>query len=155
MHGDRQLLISVDSHDREFSYCHSLTGTKYHSIDQFRRVPSAYWDSSATCIAHLPQNKLEGLLNDEVQRSTVAEKSEVHFYRGYEALHHSYTTNDDISLTIRAVDSSPSSRIGTDNLSLTCRYLIGTDGANSSVRDTLGISLIGRASHYTTAVLST
>ena len=160
---------------REFTYCHSLTGTKYHSIDQFRRVQPKhqYWDSSATCITHFSQNKLEGLLLDEVQRylggpapplgtaaAALPAEGSSFFYRGYAAVGHSYSAEDDIiKLTIRAAaDSSSSSssslpsssQLRTPDLTVRCRYVIAADGANSYLRDSLGIKLIGRSAHRMT-----
>jgi 2-polyprenyl-6-methoxyphenol hydroxylase-like FAD-dependent oxidoreductase len=85
-------------------------------------------------------------LYDEVQRYSRGDES--FFYRGYAAVGHSHNTaDDDIELTIRAVDSSSvpsSSQPKTDLLTVRCRYVIAADGANSYLRDSLGIKLIGQ-----------
>lgn len=125
--------------DRDFSYCHTLTGTELHRVNQFSRVDSLFWQSSPGNVAHLAQNKFETILRAEIDRTTDdREKPTLSFYKGY-SVKQCYFTSDHVR--VRA-ESSGVDHSG-EALELECRYLIGADGANSTVRSSLGITMQG------------
>ena len=106
-----------------------------HRVNQFQRTDNTFWESTPSNVAHLAQNKFETILRSGAQGSTDALVST---YRGYSVKGCTYSPE---SATVRAESAFP------DNvhpaIELECKYLIGADGASSTVRNSLGIAMQG------------
>lgn len=120
---------------REFSYCHSLTGTQLQRIDHFAHTPLWFWNESPTNFAHLAQNKVETVLRNEVRASM---KSGTDFLEGYNVSSCTVTKNGS---NLMALGCAPQTE--GDKVSIQCKYLVGADGANSFIRNSIGISMQG------------
>jgi 2-polyprenyl-6-methoxyphenol hydroxylase-like FAD-dependent oxidoreductase len=123
---------------RDFSYCHTLTGTELHRVNQFNRIDNLFWKSTPSNVAHLAQNKFETILRTEADQGAGKKGATLQYFKGYSVKTCSFTPD---SVVVRAesiiADSSHQA------IELECRYLIGADGANSTVRNSLGIAMQG------------
>jgi len=123
--------------NRDFSYCHTLTGTELHRVNQLQRTDNVFWNSTPSNVAHLAQNKFETILRSVGARESAAHAL-VSTYRGYSVKGCTYSPE---STTVRA-ESTFSDNVH-PAIELECKYLIGADGASSTVRNSLGIAMEG------------
>ncbi len=122
--------------NRDFSYCHTLTGTELHRVNQFQRTDNVFWNSTPSNVAHLAQNKFETILRSVGVRESA--DALVSTYRGYSVKGCTYSPE---TSTVRA-ESTFSDNVH-PAIELECKYLIGADGASSTVRNSLGIAMQG------------
>jgi 2-polyprenyl-6-methoxyphenol hydroxylase-like FAD-dependent oxidoreductase len=120
---------------REFSYCHTLTGTQLHRIDHFRETPRWFWQESPSNIAHLAQNKVEVALREEVIHATA---ESAHHLLGYNVTAVDFGKNSSI---VTARGCAPGTEDQT--LQVACKYLVAADGSNSFIRSAAGIAMKG------------
>lgn len=130
--------LFIVTYNRDFSYCHTLTGTELHRVNQFQRTDNVFWRSTPSNVAHLAQNKFETIFRSVGSRETSAEAL-VSMYRGYSVKGCTYTPE---SATVRAESSFPDNAHSV--IELECKYLIGADGASSTVRNSLGVAMQGK-----------
>lgn len=124
--------------NRDFSYCHTLTGTELHRVNQFERTDSSFWLSSPGNVAHLAQNKFETILRKEADESTGKEGALLTFLKGYSVKQCSFT-REHVRVRAESVIADSSH----EAVEVECKFLIGADGANSTVRNALGIAMQG------------
>lgn len=109
--------------------------------------------SSPTNVVHLPQNRLEKILREDLLAAAGALPDGIRsdFFKGYDA--HSFSSSDSgvsFSITKNTSISDPAGDatagdVNKRTVSMQCDYLIGADGAHSLVRRELGIPMQGRA----------
>jgi 2-polyprenyl-6-methoxyphenol hydroxylase-like FAD-dependent oxidoreductase len=121
---------------REFSYCHTLTGTQLHRIDHFKETPRWFWQESPSNIAHLAQNKVEVALREEVIHATAAQSA--HHMLGYNVTGVEFGKDGSI---VTARGCAPGTEDQT--VQVACKYLVAADGSNSFIRAAAGIAMKG------------
>jgi 2-polyprenyl-6-methoxyphenol hydroxylase-like FAD-dependent oxidoreductase len=137
---------------RDFSYCYSVVGRQLARIDHFCDTPRKFWSESPTSVIHLPQNKFEMILRDEL--TSRESKGFVTSFMGYEATDFKFSeTSSDLRLSrspiVTADRVSTQSQVSSQQSavsapqSIRCDYLIAADGASSPTRTSLGIPLSG------------
>ena len=113
-------------------------------MDHFKETSPLFWGETPSNIVHLPQNKFEAILRKEVFKQPLAD-----VMLGYEAKSLAYSPGGtDIVLKKNNFNNTPSSSLPSEIL-LKCDYLVAADGANSVVRRSLDIPLIGEDSMHT------
>ncbi|KAJ1401724.1 FAD-binding monooxygenase [Ochromonadaceae sp. CCMP2298] len=122
--------MSPSSEWRDFVYCHSVLGSPLQRVDHFAATPASFWSSSPSNVAHLAQNRVEAALREELTDLC-------DFHRGFKATR--YTIGDQCS--VEATGSCPET--SAQRRQLQCRYLVAADGANSKLREHLGIPMEG------------
>lgn len=136
------ILIRMRISIRDFVYGYSVTGRKFATVDHFSAAHTnpEYWLQSPSAIAHLPQNKLEGIL-----RANIASPSAQLLF-GHQV---KYIVRDETRLELALCRSSSTQECNAvmpnDIISeaISCDYLIGADGSSSIVRQFLGITMHG------------
>lgn len=124
---------------RDFSYCHSLVGSQLHRVNQFTRANPSFWQSSPSNVAHLAQNKFETVLRAEANKQPSGDDQILHYLKGYNVTKCSFDSKSSI---IHAECASTTDTLH-QSIEVECKYLIAADGANSMVRRSLGIEMIG------------
>jgi len=121
-------------------YCYNVLGREFCRIDHFHisRTPSSFWMSSPTTICHLPQNVFESVIQKNLEIRD--------FYRGYEVSKVDFSNILDKSsqtiFYIKPRDESVEPNCFTE---ISCKYVVAADGAHSTIRDGLRISLQGKS----------
>lgn len=116
-------------------------------MDHFSETSPYFWEESPSNITHLPQNKLEIILREEVFSKKTCRPS---LFFGYEAESITDTSIDNILLIKRSGSGKMNPAILNDEkVSIRCDHLIAADGANSLARRTLNIALKGEDSMHT------
>lgn len=132
---------------RDFVYCHSVGGRSFARVDHFSETSPYFWEESPSNITHLPQNKLEIILREEVFNKKNCQPT---MFFGYEAESITDTSTDNIILIKRSGSGKMNPAILNDEkVSIRCDHLIAADGANSLARRTLNIALKGEDSMHT------
>jgi 2-polyprenyl-6-methoxyphenol hydroxylase-like FAD-dependent oxidoreductase len=127
------LQASVDW--REFSYCHTLSGTQLSRVDHFMSTPAWFWNETPTNVAHLAQSKVETALRKEVMHN-LSQGS--HFLAGHRVVGCRFSKAGSV-----IVVEGCQPNITTDKFEVECEYLVGADGSSSFVREALGITMEG------------
>lgn len=132
-----------DSNDwRDFVYSYSLLGREYARVDNFSTLydsgsssggknEKTHWNYTPANVIHLPQNKLERILRDEL--------SKVYANKDCDVGHAKFGSN---VRSIRSVDGKQELTLD-DGSTFTCDYLLGADGAQSQVRQYAGVDMEG------------
>lgn len=123
-----------------FTYCNSIIEDEIAIMNHFDyKLSDPLWENTPSNVLHLPQNIFEDLLRKELLKM---HQSHDHLYFGYELNSIVKASRDEnksiVEANIRSIASPLTSRI------ITSKYLIGADGANSFVRKSLNINLIGK-----------
>jgi 2-polyprenyl-6-methoxyphenol hydroxylase-like FAD-dependent oxidoreductase len=130
-------------------YAHSLTGVQLHRVDHFSTTSSLYWEASPANIGHLAQSKVEAILREEVASYSKDKVSDqdgsVLFMKGYNVsgctVRRSGGESEPVHVLTTAVGCTPDTKHLQHDIE--CRFLVGADGANSTVRKMLGIPMVG------------
>jgi hypothetical protein len=131
-------------------YAHSLTGVQLHRVDHFSTTSSLYWEASPANIGHLAQSKVEAILREEVASYSKDKVSDqdgsVLFMKGYNVSGCTVRSSgggesDAVHVLTTAVGCTPDTKHLQHDIE--CRFLVGADGANSTVRKMLGIPMVG------------
>jgi 2-polyprenyl-6-methoxyphenol hydroxylase-like FAD-dependent oxidoreductase len=132
---------------RDFTYCHSVTGTEYARIDQLAKHLQSTEKLSPTFIMHLPQHMFEDILVEEVQRSMLeANTKSVSIDFPHSSPPYQFRQGMDANL-VRIQSSGCLLQLSNNSeiSQLRCEYLIAADGANSRIRQAVGLQLEGPA----------
>ncbi|KAI4382515.1 hypothetical protein MLD38_008470 [Melastoma candidum] len=129
---------------RKFIYCTSLTGQILGTVDQMQ-PQDLKKNYSPVSVAHFSQYKLTRLLVDHLKN--LSSKTCSHHWEGFEdKLLMGY---DCVSIDTTSSEwvSAHFSSVGDDGIykerKVRCRFLVGADGAGSTVRKLVGITLKG------------
>ncbi len=138
-----------DSKDwRDFVYCYSLLGREYARLDHFSTLydnsssyggkgEETHWNHTPANVIHLPQNKLERILREELAKAYAKGGGNV----GRASFGSSVSS-------IETVDGKHTVTLDDGN-AFTCDYLVGADGARSRVRQYAGVDMQGPESMQT------
>jgi 2-polyprenyl-6-methoxyphenol hydroxylase-like FAD-dependent oxidoreductase len=125
-----------------------VAGRQFARLDQFKETDPLFWEESPTNVVHLPQNKFEVILREEVSKN-VGDSCEL--LLGYEAKDLNFTaegTNIVLKKSTYKTKAIQNNDL-LDQIELNCDYLVAADGANSIVRRSLDIDLHGQDSMHT------
>ncbi len=135
--------LGIDcDHDADFENHKELYYWKNADLKDLQIVD---WESLAPSLWHVTywfnQPRLEARLSEMAERFPT-----VRVIRGWTA--HALTQDDD-GVVLQAVDTAT----GTKRCQLTARYLVGADGANSFVRDSLGLAVVDKGYFFDWLIL--
>ncbi len=121
---------------RDFVYGYNVTSAPFVREDQFKNIPTPFWDASPTSILHLAQHTFESILLENTSQSDRYVKS----LFGYHADLQHYD-QDKCTLDIKSLNPT-----APEDMTLHCDYVIAADGAHSPIRDKLHIPMEGNPS---------
>lgn len=145
----------------DFVYCNSILGKEFVRIDNFGSsiLNERFWNYSPTSVTHLPQHQFENLVNDSLDEISLKSNVLTRF-KGYEFVkfeapgkdYHKLKDDYDhniVQMQLRRVNDAENSHHKTENLMIRSKFLVAADGAHSTIRNQLGIDIIGKRSMLT------
>lgn len=125
---------------RDFVYCYSVTGRSFARVDHFSNTPKSFWNDSPSNVVHLPQNKLENIMRNDVAIASDEKQGLAQILFGHEVTGYDWYHGNGKQHRVRLRSSKD---VQTDASEVSCDYLVAADGASSLVRSSLGIPLEG------------
>lgn len=126
----------MSSNFRDFCYSYSVLGRPFARIDHFSLGSSRIlWSASPCHVIHLPQHTFEDILRREISDISRHNENSQQLY-GFEITNINDISSNTTKLSVRSNEGK--------STEISCRFLIGADGANSLIRKTLHIEMSGR-----------
>lgn len=129
-------------------YCYSVAGRHFARVDHFKETSPLFWDETPANVVHLPQNKFEVILREEAFKNP-KNSGLCEIILGYEAKSLTYTPAGTEIVLKKSCFNKPAPSTTASDILMKCDYLVAADGANSAVRRSLEIPLIGEDSMHT------